>query len=235
MTSERQMCGKAELIKRCLSLLVIPLVVAGCATVDGQQAGYTDALPLASHSPTDHPLIENQVSEDAIRVAVVDFSSASGSPFTSCAVTVTPLYDSGEKLSYEIASRLGQRPEYDIIEPDLVRQAILTSRLHRRGLDKPATLKKLATLIGADAVVLGHTEGSKWSGKGHKGASLFASIRMVSADRDETLWTIDGCVSNTKSDQNIVPDLADDMIHDLIVKTEEQRVAKLLALKEPNL
>lgn len=225
----------------CFLLLAIPLVVTGCATTESQQAGYTDLPTIVSYNPAVQPPVRNPVSADiesapdAMRVAVVGFSSAEGTAFTSCSVTVTPLHDSGEKLSNEIAARLGQRPEYRIIEPRVVREAIQSNKLHKRGFDKPSTLRKLAALVGADAVVLGHTEGSRWAGKGHKGASLFASIRMVATDKEETLWTVDGCVSNTKSERNIVPELADDMMQQLIVKSEEQRVARMLALRESNL
>lgn len=242
MTFKRHTCGRPNLFPRCLSLLVIPLLVTGCVTTESQQAGgYTDLPTIASYNPAVQPPVQksfpvdNQHASDAIRVAVVDFSSAAGSPFTSCSVTVTPLHDSGKKLSCEIATRLRQRPEYEIIEASVVKEAIQSNKLHKKGLDKPSTLRKLAFLVGADAVVLGHTEGSRWSGKGHKGASLFASIRMVATGKEETLWTVDGCVSNTKSERNIVPELADDMMQQLIVKTEEQRVAKLLALRESNL
>ncbi len=242
MTSKHYMRLRARLFPRCFALLVIPLIVSGCVTTETKQAGgYTDLPTIASYNPAVQPpvqkpiLADTQSASDAIRVAVVDFSSANGSPFTSCSVTVTPLNKAGEKLSEEIATRLGQRPEYEIIEPNVVREAIQSNKLYKRGLDKPSTLRKLAFLVGADAVVMGHTEGSRWAGKGHKGASLFASIRMVATNREETLWALDACVSNTKSERNIVPELADDMMQQLIVKSEEQRVAKLLALRDSNL
>ena len=192
-------------------------------------------VPAVLHASTDGDGERIALTREAPRkVAVIDFSSADGKSFTSCQVTMTPLSDAGKKLSREIADRLKGWAEYEIVTADRVAKAIRRHRVSVDDLHEASTLKELAEALSVDAVVVGRTDGSRWSGKGHRGASLYASIEMRSTSGGEVLWSVDGYVQNTRDDRGIVPELAEDMMENLYAKLHgmDDSSRPLLALKE---
>lgn len=195
-----------------------------------KRAGFLAAVfclaPLTTHAAD--AVLNDDAAEsataDAIRVAVVDFSSADGKAFTSCNVTLTPMHKAGGELSRYIAERLNAWPEYSVLDPAIVNRAIAKHKLARKGLNKPETLTRLADVTGVDAVVVGQTEGSSWKGKGHAGASLYASMQLVSTQTADVIWSIDGNLTDTRSRKNVVPDLACDLTERLYAQLQELNI-----------
>jgi hypothetical protein len=182
---------------------------------------------------------ENSYADEAVaspapvKVAVVDFSSARGGAFTSCNVTMTPLKDAGRDISSELSQRLATWSSYQILDRDEVQKAVQKCKLYKRGFFDRKALEKLAELTGADAVIVGQTEGNAWSGKGHAGASLYASAQMLSTYTGEVVWSIDGSVTDTQTSKNIVSELAGDMTERLYVKLQELEATRpLVAYRE---
>ncbi len=197
---------------RCLSVLAVSLMMAAASLAAEVEAG----------------------SDVRLRIAVVDFSAAFGRPFSSCDVKVTPLSDAGNQLSGAISERLGTWPEYAVIDREEVRKAVARYKLSKHGFSKPSSLLKLAEVLGADAVVLGQTEGSAWTGKGHEGGSLYASLQMVSTADQRVLWSIDGNTTSLTSSKDVVLDLAESLTKDLFAKlVEGGGVRPLLAMHRP--
>jgi hypothetical protein len=178
---------------------------------------------------------ENVVEEEpakVIRVAVVDFSSAAGESFTSCNITMKSMDKAGPQFSEAVASRISDWSEYEIVDRDVVTRAITKYKLSKKGLHSEASLKKLAELLDVQLVLIGQTEGTAWSGKGHAGGSLFASIQMLSAVNADVLWSIDGSITDAQSSRQLVPSLADDMTGRLYAEIQAvESVQSMLALR----
>jgi hypothetical protein len=173
------------------------------------------------------------VTQPPVKVAVVQFSSAEGKPFTSCAVTVAPLKEAGDQLSRAVAMKLTAWPEYVVLDEDVVRKAVAKHHLAKQGLDTLEVVRKLAKLTGADAVVIGETDGTAWSGNGHEGGSLYASFRMLSTANAKVLWAVDGQVQDTRSTRDLVANLAADTTTRLFAWLQATQGGGLLAMNEP--
>lgn len=188
-----------------------------------EEAAATDGVQVAATAP-------EQVSHPPAKVAVVQFSSAGGEAFTSCSIKVEPLKDSGSRLSREVAEKLATWPEYTIIDPDTVRKAVDKHHLTRKGLEDPEVVRKLAALTGADAVVVGETDGTTWNGNGRRGGSLYASFRMLSTADARVLWTVDGQAQDMESSSDLIAALAADMTSRLFAQLQAAQGRSLLAM-----
>jgi hypothetical protein len=175
----------------------------------------------------------DHVTHPPVKVAVLAFSSSEGESFTSCEVTVAPLKEAGEKFSQAVADKLGEWPEYLVIDQDIVNKAVKKHRLAKQGLDTPELARRLAQLTGADAVVIGETDGTAWSGRGHSGGSLYASFRMLSTVDAKVLWAIDGQVQDTQSSRDLVANLTADTMTRLFARLQAAQGGSLLAMNEP--
>ena len=174
---------------------------------------------------------EEAESIETIRVAVVDFASATGESFTSCDITVKPMDKAGPLFSEAVASRISDWSEYEIVDRDDVARVIKKHKLSKKGLSSDASLRKLSELLDVQLVLVGQTEGTAWSGKGHAGGSLYASIQMLSAVNADVLWSIDGSVTDVKSTRQLIPSLADDMTGRLYAEIQAvESVQSMLAL-----
>ncbi|MBL7115198.1 MAG: hypothetical protein ISS35_05475 [Kiritimatiellae bacterium] len=174
---------------------------------------------------------EEAESIETIRVAVVDFASATGESFTSCDITVKPMDKAGPLFSEAVASRISDWSEYEIVDRDDVARVIKKHKLSKKGLASDDSLRKLSELLDVQLVLVGQTEGTAWSGKGHAGGSLYASIQMLSAVNADVLWSIDGSVTDVKSTRQLIPSLADDMTGRLYAEIQAvESVQSMLAL-----
>ena len=112
------------------------------------------------------------------------------------------------------------------------RKAVVGSLAGHRALSariaKPEALREVGKLVGADAVVVGQTDGSAWSGNGHRGASLYASVQMVRVADGSVIWSIDGLVTDPQSQDQVVGALADDLASRLFTQLAKAGLDKQL-------
>ena len=210
-----------------LLLLAFSMLPCGCTTTGTADA--VSALDAPTWLPpvtdvTVEPLPGSTAAEAdrTLRVAVVAFEAAEGNEFTSCGVTIMPMKDSGRVFSEAIANRLALWPDYEVLDYDAVQAVVTTRNLAKRGLHQAAMLEELAQLTGADAVLMGVTDGTVWHARGgSSGSSLYASMRMVSAADAEVMWTIDGTVTeNAMAARQVCPQLAQSMLTELHARLE---------------
>lgn len=171
------------------------------------------------------------VTQPPVKIAVLPFASAGGTPFTSCSVTVAPMKDAGKRISGEVASKLAAWPEYEIIDQALVQRIAEKHHFDAKNLTDPEALRHFAQLTGASAIVTGEADGTVWSGNGHSGGNLFAAARMLSTTDGKTLWSVDGQSQSTTSQADLAPDLAANMTARLFAQLQESQSGRLLAMR----
>jgi nucleotide-binding universal stress UspA family protein len=168
----------------------------------------------------------------ALRVAVLTFTSAEGKAFTSCDVTVTPLRNAGQELSREIGRRLALDKGVEVVEDSVLKRHVAEHRLAKRGVLDEEAILRLAELVDADIVVIGQTDGTRWGGHGHAGASLFAALQLLSRVDRKVTWSNDDFVQNTGSADEVVPMLAEKMMPALLAQVSRSVDSGLLALAD---